>query len=817
MSKRKVITLISVIAILAVLPAVFLLISTNKKAPLTVSSEGFDVIDVNGEYIYSLKAPIDSLLGEIRAPESFDYLEYSIALQNGYVLDKGKMTIERNWAIPTTGIWLGHSCLTVTASSIDGESETISVILYNSNSEFKNTYGTEKRDSDDDGVNDLHEIICLLTDPLVPDTDKNGTDDGAEDFDGDGLLNADEIKYNSDPFADDTDGDDLNDLQETVIGTDPTKADTDGDGIKDGIEYEAYLDPLNKEDGNSGLTVLRSESFDNGTSVDLSLYGAANKVTTVEVKELPQASIISPATLPGMIGSGISFTMEGGFDSATVYVTVPDELPEDGKFYGLYYVNEDELSLERVRAQKRNGNVIWAELEHFSVYAVLDENEVGNAILALRKLIEDTLIGIGDELNKDTDGDGFLDFLDPTPFSPEAFASYEHYLNFFYPTSDVVSLMINPPPGWASGVVIDEDNYVGHTWIAYRRAGQKSETTGFCSGSVFTFATNVGIAVKGGVRAPEYLYFTDDPKTRYDYDEYSEEPEDSNAVIALPILVSNEAHAAFTDFYGNYSKKYDLNNNNCTTYATQCLERLGISLSLNSYFPPDFETSAFNEFADFFTSEAGSPGRAAYSVLKNYGDVCVKEISYILKDGSTVKAYTSGIANELASFVHGSETYSDAVNKTEMGTIVKDALTYNGHTYKIFDSGYTWITAKTLCESYGGHLMTITSAEEQQIAEALLKAGQRNNYWLGATVNADGTFAWITNEDTSYTNWAPEQPDNFVGLENAMMIYNGINPMNVMGSGVGFWNDLSEDGTCLDEEFFGMGNFGFICEWDSAN
>jgi len=72
----------------------------------------------------------------------------------------------------------------------------------------------------------------------------------------------------------------------------------------------------------------------------------------------------------------------------------------------------------------------------------------------------------------------------------------------------------------------------------------------------------------------------------------------------------------------------------------------------------------------------------------------------------------------------------------------------------------------------------------------------------------------VTGEEETYTNWAPDQPDSFNGNENAVMIYNGINPMNEFGSGVGFWNDLLEDGTCDDEEFFGMGNFGFICEWD---
>ena len=56
----------------------------------------------------------------------------------------------------------------------------------------------------------------------------------------------------------------------------------------------------------------------------------------------------------------------------------------------------------------------------------------------------------------------------------------------------------------------------------------------------------------------------------------------------------------------------------------------------------------------------------------------------------------------------------------------------NGHYYKMYSMDYTWTEASEYCTAQGGHLMTITSAEEQAILQDLgLKSG--TNYWIGGT------------------------------------------------------------------------------------
>ena len=110
--------------------------------------------------------------------------------------------------------------------------------------------------------------------------------------------------------------------------------------------------------------------------------------------------------------------------------------------------------------------------------------------------------------------------------------------------------------------------------------------------------------------------------------------------------------------------------------------------------------------------------------------------------------------------------------------------------------------------------MTITSTQEQEIAENLLRTRSvKNCYWLGG-YRSGNTWSWVTGENFLYTHWASYQPDNFLGNEDALMIYNGVNPMNPLNK-IGEWNDVKSDGNCNNEPFFGFQNFGFICEWDT--
>lgn len=130
---------------------------------------------------------------------------------------------------------------------------------------------------------------------------------------------------------------------------------------------------------------------------------------------------------------------------------------------------------------------------------------------------------------------------------------------------------------------------------------------------------------------------------------------------------------------------------------------------------------------------------------------------------------------------------------------------FDGHYYKFFDETSNWDQAKKRCEKLGGHLVTITSKEEQALVQSMLfSKAMRSYYWAGGHRDKNGNWKWITGEPFIYTNWSYGEPNNKDNVENAMMLWRNV----------GSWNDIADNGS--DNPSFGVENFGFICEWESA-
>ncbi len=124
---------------------------------------------------------------------------------------------------------------------------------------------------------------------------------------------------------------------------------------------------------------------------------------------------------------------------------------------------------------------------------------------------------------------------------------------------------------------------------------------------------------------------------------------------------------------------------------------------------------------------------------------------------------------------------------------------YKSHTYKVYYCSVTWSDAKAWCENNGGHLVTITSEEEQSFVQSL---NDGTNVWIGAyrEQREDWVWKWVTGEAWDYTNWAEGEPNdspNVVPDENCVTLW----PME--------WNDLSNENV--------YEQYGFICEWEYVN
>ncbi len=172
---------------------------------------------------------------------------------------------------------------------------------------------------------------------------------------------------------------------------------------------------------------------------------------------------------------------------------------------------------------------------------------------------------------------------------------------------------------------------------------------------------------------------------------------------------------------------------------------------------------------------------------------------------ATVTAKKAGTA--VITAVSGGVSYTCKI------TVIK-AFTWQNktHKYQIIEKGMKWSAAKKYCESLGGHLIVVSSEKENEyLKRALKKYGKRNNYWLGAKKNSKGEFKWVNGEKFEYSDFAPGMPDN--SYEKCLMIYRYDNP-NTSGNDSYRWNDLVNDGTFGSEEWFGLDDFGFVCEWD---
>ena len=93
------------------------------------------------------------------------------------------------------------------------------------------------------------------------------------------------------------------------------------------------------------------------------------------------------------------------------------------------------------------------------------------------------------------------------------------------------------------------------------------------------------------------------------------------------------------------------------------------------------------------------------------------------------------------------------VGTSQADTVSRDYVDYNGHRYQLFDEGMTWEEAKAYCEELGGHLVVITSEDEQEAVQSLLESkGTKNSYWMGGFKGDDEKFITLTEGDDTYSN-----------------------------------------------------------------
>lgn len=138
------------------------------------------------------------------------------------------------------------------------------------------------------------------------------------------------------------------------------------------------------------------------------------------------------------------------------------------------------------------------------------------------------------------------------------------------------------------------------------------------------------------------------------------------------------------------------------------------------------------------------------------------------------------------------------------------AVEFNGHYYQYYTKSLSWENAQAACEALGGHLVTITSQEEQTFLENYLSyknnSDLRGKYLIGLHRQITGFDTWVTGEPVTYTNWGEMEPDN-LGNRQDMVIFNN-------GGTIGYGNGSYkiEFGQWDDDT---NSSYRYICEWDT--
>ena len=326
---------------------------------------------------------ITKITGSLKGKENISKLSYKIISATGNTMSSGDMDIQEKWTIKDFKFSFGENTLTVIATdkqdkTYKDEIKVYSIRMANIRDILQDPVESQyalTNDTDEDGIPDFMEMQLFLTDPFKKDSDENGTDDGYEDADEDGLTNLQEIAISLNPVLKDTDGDGLTDGDElNKYSTNPFDPDSDRDGATDKWELDNGYDPKVAE--TSFDIVKKVEVDDKIKEVKIELNNVSGK--TAESLSISEGNNgLVNEEVPGYISTSHDFEAEGDIKTAKVTYTLDPKLFENKDFSpALYYFNEKEQRLDLVKDQKLQGNILTANLTHFSNYIVRKKNEV---------------------------------------------------------------------------------------------------------------------------------------------------------------------------------------------------------------------------------------------------------------------------------------------------------------------------------------------------------------------------------------------------------------------------------------------------------
>lgn len=155
------------------------------------------------------------------------------------------------------------------------------------------------------------------------------------------------------------------------------------------------------------------------------------------------------------------------------------------------------------------------------------------------------------------------------------------------------------------------------------------------------------------------------------------------------------------------------------------------------------------------------------------------------------------------------ESKQDTAATADQDMKIQSQMEFNGHSYALFNVtdkvAATWDEAQAYCESMGGYLAIINSAEENDAIFKLVCEKASGYAFFGySDALSEGTWLWVNGQtDSGYTNWGVDK--------DGKPEPNSASPNEDYAE---FTADRT-DGTWNDSTF-GQDTFVFVCEWDGV-
>lgn len=170
-------------------------------------------------------------------------------------------------------------------------------------------------------------------------------------------------------------------------------------------------------------------------------------------------------------------------------------------------------------------------------------------------------------------------------------------------------------------------------------------------------------------------------------------------------------------------------------------------------------------YTDTLYVNSNDPNTPSIPILVNLivapGDIVVNptQVTVELNTGASVSNKTFNVNNtglgKLVYYMRGTDDYN-TINPLPTISGFSPIGQFNGSRYYQSTSVMNWTSANSLCAQVGGHLVTISSPEENNYVFQN-STGLR---WIGLTCDQNSTqWHWVNYEPVLYTNWYPGEPN----------------------------------------------------------